>query len=505
MDQDMLIELKNVSKHFPGVKALQDVNLQVKKGEVHAIVGENGAGKSTIMNIMFGTYPQTEGKIFWKGKEVRFRTPLDAQNMGIGMVHQENSLFPFLDVQNNIFMGHYPASGAMIKRDEVKRKTVELLEELHLEHIRPGTTVADLGMADKQLIEIAKALSQHPDFIMFDEPTAALTNKETAILMDIIRDLKQKGVGIVYVSHRLNEIFELADTVTILRDGQHVVTGPVGDFDNDKVVQYMVGRQLDDQMHSLKKNAKHGPEDKTILEVRSLSKKGAFEDVSFELKKGEVLGFAGLVGAGRSEILEAIFGYEPADSGEIFVEGKKMNMVHPQVATEAGLGLIPEERKVKGLFLELSVRDNINIATIRECKTGTLVNRKKEIERAEQSVKQLNIKTPTVEKAIINLSGGNQQKAILSRWLLAKPKILMLDEPTHGIDVGAKAEIYSIIDNLTKEGVSVILVSSELPELLLLSDRIAIMYHGKMTGIVERSELNDDAQEVIMRYATGQG
>ena len=218
-----------------------------------------------------------------------------------------------------------------------------------------------------------------------------------------------------------------------------------------------------------------------------------------------MLGFAGLVGAGRSEILEAIFGYEPADSGEIFVEGKKMNMVHPQVATEAGLGLIPEERKVKGLFLELSVRDNINIATIRECKTGTLVNRKKEIERAEQSVKQLNIKTPTVEKAIINLSGGNQQKAILSRWLLAKPKILMLDEPTHGIDVGAKAEIYSIIDNLTKEGVSVILVSSELPELLLLSDRIAIMYHGKMTGIVERSELNDDAQEVIMRYATGQG
>ncbi len=501
MDNDVLMQLEGISKFFPGVKALQDVNLTVRKGEVHAIVGENGAGKSTIMNIMFGAYPQDEGKIIWKGEEVHFKNPLEAQNTGIGMVHQENSLLPYLDVQNNIFMGHYPSAGPMIKRKEVRSKTIELLDELYLENISPGTVVASLGMADKQLVEIAKALSQHPDFIMFDEPTAALTTKETEVLMQIITDLKKKKIGIVYVSHRLNEIFEISDNVTILRDGKCVISGGIKEFNNDKVVEYMVGRQLDDQMHNLKKNKKADNEDKTVLKVEHLSKKDEFQDVSFELKKGEILGFAGLVGAGRTQVMEAIFGYEPADSGTIFVDGKKLKITHPNVATRAGMGLIPEERKVKGLFPELSVKDNINIATIEECRSGAFVSRKKEKEFAEKSVAKLNIKTPSIEKTIFDLSGGNQQKAILSRWLLAHPKILLLDEPTHGIDVGAKAEIYSIIDNLTNEGVSVILVSSELPELLLLSDRIAVMYRGRLVGMLDRKEFS---QEKVMYYATGQ-
>ena len=453
------------------------------------------------MNIMFGVYQPNKGKIIWKGNEINFKNPLEAQNRGIGMVHQENSLFPYLDVQNNIFMGHYPKSGPLIKKNEVKKKTVELLKELHITGINPSTAVSNLGVADKQLIEIIKALSHHPDFIMFDEPTAALTTKETENLMRIIRKLKENGVGIVYVSHRLDEIFELSDTVTILRDGNHIITGPIKEFNIDKVVEYMVGRKLDDQMHRLKKNKTATQNNETVLEVKNLTKKGTFENVSFELKKGEVLGFAGLVGAGRSEVMEAIFGNVPADSGEIFIEGKKMKITHPKTAVEAGIGFIPEERKVKALFLDLTVKDNIIMATLKNCISRILLSRKKERETAEDAVKQLDIKTPSINQTAVNLSGGNQQKTIISRWLLSKPKILLLDEPTHGIDVGAKADIYSIIDKLTDEGVSVILVSSELPELLLMSDRIAVMYHRKMVGLFNREEFS---QEKIMYYATGQ-
>lgn len=501
MDSEVLMELQGISKFFPGVKALQDMNLKFKKGEVHAIVGENGAGKSTIMNIMFGTYPQNKGKIIWKGEEINFKNPLDAQNIGIGMVHQENSLLPYLDVQNNIFMGHYPSNGPLIKTKEVKNETLELLNELHIDNINPGTIVAELGMADKQLIEIAKALARHPDFIMFDEPTAALTAKETKVLMQIIHDLKQKGVGVVYVSHRLNEIFEISDTITILRDGRHVITGKKDEFNTKKVVEHMVGRQLDDQIQNLKMQKKCESDSEVILKVENLNKKGEFENISFELKKGEVLGFAGLIGAGRSQLLEAIFGFEPADGGSIYIEGRKQKIRHPEVAIKAGLGFVPEERKVKGLFPGLSVKDNINIVTIKECKSGIFISHKKEKEAAEKSVNKLNIRTPDIERAVVNLSGGNQQKTIISRWLLMNPKILLMDEPTHGIDVGAKAEIYKIIDNLTNEGVSVILVSSELPELLLLSDRIAVMYRGKLAGLLNRDEFS---QEKIMYYATGQ-
>ena len=500
MTNEVLMELVEISKRFPGVMAVDRVNIKISKGEVHAILGENGAGKSTLMNIMFGYYPQDGGKIFWKGNEIKFDNPLEAQEVGIGMVHQENSLLPDLDVQDNIFLGHFPVNGLMINRNVIKTRTLELLNELYIgDFVKPDTIVHDLTMAQKQLVEIAKALSSNPQFIMFDEPTASLTSNETEILMKIIKDLKEKGVGIIYVTHRLNEIFGLADTVTILRDGKHIISGPISEFDNEKVIKYMVGRQLEEQIYGLDKVREDRSNLQTVLKVENLTKIRHFNNVSFDLKRGEILGFAGLVGAGRSEVLEAIFGYEPADSGEIYVKGDKIKITHPMISTQANMGLIPEERKLKGLFLELSVKDNINV--VEDCKSGMFINRKKRKENAEESVKKLEIKTSSIEQAIMNLSGGNQQKVILSRWLLANPEILLVDEPTHGIDVGAKAEIYKIIDKLTNEGISILLVPSELPELILLCDRIAIMYHGKMVGILNREEFS---QERIMSYATGQ-
>lgn len=502
MIKSTLLKIEGVHKSFPGVKVLDNINASFNMGEVHALIGENGAGKSTFMNILFGYYHADQGKLIWRGEEIKISSPLEAQKTGIAMIHQENSLIPYLSVMDNIFLGHFPSGGGFVKKNELKRKARKLLQELDIENIREDTIVERLSVAQKQLIEIVKALSTDPKLIMMDEPTAALTSKETETLMKIIRKLRDNGVSIVYVSHRLEEVFSISDKISILRDGNLVATRDVKDIQIDEAVALMVGRELDEQMHSsyVKKSIDEGAE--YVLKVEAFTKKNKFSDISFRLKKGEILGFGGLVGAGRSELMEAIFGFEPEDSGKLFFKGDEVKIKSPVHAISMGMAMVPEERKVKGIFGDMSVGGNINISSYRKLKSGALISRKKENNAADSYIKLLNVKTTDRNKLISNLSGGNQQKAILGRWLQTKPEILILDEPTHGIDVGAKAEIYRIIRELSESGISIILISSELPELLLLSDRIAIMQNGRLNGIIEPEDAF--TQENVMMYATGQ-
>lgn len=502
MNKSVLLKIEGAHKSFPGVKVLDDINVSFKAGEVHALIGENGAGKSTFMNILFGYYHAEEGKLIWNGEEIRIESPLEAQKTGIAMIHQENSLIPYLSVMDNIFLGHYPSGGGFVNKNELKRKAQKLLEELEIDNIQEETIVERLSVAQKQLIEIAKALSTNPKLIMMDEPTAALTSKETETLMKIIRKLRDNGVSIVYVSHRLEEIFSISDRISILRDGHLVATRDIGDIQIEEAVALMVGRELDKHMHSVTNRKGIDERAEQVLRVENFTKKDKLNDVSFELRKGEILGFGGLVGAGRSELVEAIFGFEPEDSGKLFLKGSEVKIKSPVYAISMGMAMVPEERKIKGIFGDLSVGGNINISSYDKLKSGALISKKKENDAADKYIKLLNVKTTDRDKLISNLSGGNQQKAILGRWLQTKPEILILDEPTHGIDVGAKAEIYKIIRELSKSGISIILISSELPELLMLSDRIAIMQNGNLNGIIE----SEDAftQENVMLYATGQ-
>ncbi len=501
MENSELLRVEHISKSFPGVKVLNDINIDFRKGEVHAILGENGAGKSTLMNILFGYYRAEEGSLIWEGKKVSLHSPLEAQHIGISMIHQENSLVPYLSVMDNIYLGHYPKNGAFIDKRKLRENAVDLLRELEVPDIGPDTPVEKLSVAQKQLVEIVKALSLKPKLLMMDEPTAALTAKETHTLMNIIGKLRREGTAIVYVSHRMEEVFEVADKITVLRDGVMIKTVDKTDIDIDEAVRLMVGRDLENQMSSMEKRDPASISSEVILEVRGLSRKNKFEDISFAARKGEILGFGGLVGAERSELMESIFGFDKIDSGEVLIKGRAVQIKSPYDAARYKLALVPEERKVKGLFPDLSVGDNINIASYKKLKKGKLIDKKLETEAAQRYVEKLNIKTTNTRKRIGDLSGGNQQKAVLSRWLQTEPEILILDEPTHGIDVGAKAEIYGIIRDLADQGITILLISSELPELLMLSDRIVVMSMGKISGIVEPQ---DYSEENIMMHATGQ-
>ncbi|MEX1307927.1 MAG: sugar ABC transporter ATP-binding protein [Eubacteriales bacterium] len=498
MNQTEILRIEALSKSFPGVQALTDITISFKQGTVHSILGENGAGKSTFMNIVYGVYPGDTGKLIWHGKETVFASPLEAQKHGIAMIHQENSLIPFLSVMDNIYLGHYPKKGAFIDTSTLYKQAKALLEELNIYDISPTTEVVRLSVAQKQLVEIVKALSLKPRLIMMDEPTAALTQTETDALMKIIEMLRKNGVTIVYVSHRLEEVFDLSDEISILRDGKLVRTVGKDDITIDEAVRDMVGRDLEKQELVAHTQIK---QDEKILEVKNFSKKDKFHDISFDVKKGEVLGFGGLVGAGRSEIMEAIFGYEPADSGEIWLKGKKISIKHPSMAVAAKMGMVPEERKEKGLFLRLSVKENMNVVSYKRFKRFRLLKKKLENAAAQKYVDMLSVKTPTIEKRILELSGGNQQKAILARWMQTEPELLILDEPTHGVDVGAKAEIYKLIREMADSGVSILLISSEMPELIRLSDRIVIIADGRLKGVLDKHEMD---QEVIMQYATNQ-
>ncbi|UAN25398.1 sugar ABC transporter ATP-binding protein [Serratia ureilytica] len=489
-----VLEAEGISKQFPGVKALDKVSIKIKPGSVHALMGENGAGKSTLMKCLIGIYHPDEGSIKIKGRPVTFSDTLQALHSGISMIHQELNLVPYMTVAENIWLGREPARLGFVNHEQLNEQTRELLARLNIK-LRPETLVGELSIASQQMVEIAKAVSYNADVLIMDEPTSALTEGEVVHLFAIIRELREQGKGIIYISHKMDEIFAITDEVSIFRDGTFIACNKTENLTKQSLITMMVGRELTQMFPKFNNNI--GEE---VLRVAGLRRSGWFHDVSFSVKRGEILGVAGLVGAGRSEVMESLFGMHPADGGEIFIEGQAVKVDSPAKAIESGLAFLTEDRKKSGLFLVLSVVENMSIVNLSEYigKNG-FVSHVQMAKDCMAQIKKLNIKTPTMDQIINNLSGGNQQKVLIARWLLAQPKILILDEPTRGIDVGAKAEIYRLISELANRGVAIILVSSELPEILGMSDRVMVMHGGRITGILDK----DDAdQEKILALAS---
>ncbi len=500
MSRTCLLKIESISKRFPGVKALDNVSFEVLHGEVHAIVGENGAGKSTLMNILSGVYSPDEGKLTFDGKEVQFKDPRHAQETGIAMIHQELSLAQYLSVMENMFIGRLVRNKlGFVEHGKMYELCRNELEYLGIPGIQPDMLIKDLSVSEMQMVEIAKALSLNSRLLIMDEPTSSLTRKETEMLFATIRSLKQKGVSILYISHKMEEIFEISDRVTVMRDGTYIKTLNSAETNSRELVSLMVGREFNKMFQ---RNYRPSLADETpVLEVKELSHGKKVKDVSFKLHSGEILALTGLVGSGRTELLETIFGARKKDKGKIFIDDNEVNIDSPVQAIKLGIGLVPEGRKTQGLFLGMKVRENITIANLSRLCNLQFIKRKEEKHKAEEYVKRLRVKTTDIEQQVQFLSGGNQQKTIIARWLLNQPKVLFLDEPTHGVDVGAKTEIYEIIDRLAEEGVSIVLISSELPEVLTLADRILVMHNGMITGELQRSEAD---QEKIMQYATNQ-
>ena len=501
MSEKIICSISHVCKEFPGVKALDDVNFDVREGEIHAIVGENGAGKSTLMNILSGVYKPTSGKIIFDGKEVSPNAPIEASALGIAMIHQELSLSHTLSVAENIFQARQPKGRfGLIDKKKLYADSRALLDQVGLKDMDPSTLVRNINVSQQQQVEIAKALSQNARFLILDEPTSALTPNETKVLFGIMADLKRKGFTMLYISHKLDEIMSISDRITVLRDGKYIGTLVTKETTITDMISMMVGREYSGgytRMHYMDDNdyTKARP----LMEVKNLSVKGKVEDVSFTLYEGEVLGLAGLVGAGRSEVLQAVFGADPRVSGQVFVNGEELTRKNTSEAIRHGIGLVPEGRKTQGLYLKFSVEDNMTIVWLNSTlKSLGLINSKSEAEHAQAYRERLRVKTPSLEQRIVNLSGGNQQKAIIARWLMNEPKILFLDEPTQGIDVGAKNEIYEIIDELAASGVSVVMVSSEMQENISLCDRIVVLYEGKITGTIRHEQANEKSVMALM-------
>ena len=492
---EYILEVDNVRKEFPGVIALDDVQLKIRPGSVHALMGENGAGKSTLMKIIAGIYNPDKGEVRFAGKKLDIKTPIDALNSGIAMIHQELNLMNTMTVAENVWIRREPKNAlGLIDHDQMNKQTQALFDELNL-NLDPRAMVGDLTVAQKQMIEISKAVSYNSDVLIMDEPTSAITESEVERLFTIIRDLKSKGVGIVYITHKMDELFEIADELTVFRDGQYVGTEPASNVTKDDVIRMMVGREITDMFPKIE--CEIGD---VALEVKHLSNGRHFKDVNFQLRRGEILGVAGLVGSGRSEVAEAIFGVKPADSGEIFINGEKVDITKPSDATQHGLAFLTEDRKESGCFLILDCLENIQMALITQGmvnKTG-FVEQGKVTQMVEEYVEKLRIKTPSLSEIVENLSGGNQQKLLIARWLLTNPKILILDEPTRGIDVGAKSEIHRLITQLAGQGVAILMISSELPEVLGMSDRIMVMHEGCVSGFLDRSEAD---QMSVMKLA----
>lgn len=503
----VLLEIKNVSKTFPGVKALENVSLEINKNEIHAICGENGAGKSTLINILGGIYPYGtyEGEIFLDGKKVEFKNPKDAEKAGISVIHQELTLFEELNIVENIFMGSQKVKGASIDWESMYKETKEWLKKLKMEEQNIFTKIKHLGVGKQQLIEIAKALVKNSMILILDEPTASLTEKEIRTLFKILKELKDEGVTCIYISHKLDEIFEIADKVSVLRDGKLIGTNNVNKVTENELIKMMVGREID-QMFPKRANV---PEE-IIFEVKNYSvyeeynnDRKVVDNISFNLKRGEILGFAGLIGAGRTELMRSIIGFYPGKrEGEVYLNSKKIELSSPKNALEVGIAYLSEDRKRFGIIPTMSVRENITIAFIKEFTDYFHINKEKEILETLKMINQLNIKTSSLETKITTLSGGNQQKTLIGRNLITTPRILIMDEPTRGIDVGAKQEIYVLMNNLTDQGISIIMVSSELPEIIGMSDRIIVMHEGKFMGEIENRDHNTK-QEDIMYLATG--
>jgi len=491
---EYILEMKNISKQFPGVKALNNVQLKIKKGEVHVLVGENGAGKSTLMKILNGVYSKDTGEIIFKGKPMEIRNPREAQEAGISIIYQELNLIPKLSIAENIFLGREPLKkNRMIDWKLIYKNTEELLIRLDID-LDPTTKINRLGIAQQQMIEIAKALSFKSDVIVMDEPTSALTDKEINKLFTVIKQLKKSGVAIIYISHRLEEIKQIGDRLTVLRDGNYIGTYEVKDIDIDTIIQLMVGRKVDEKYPK-----EHAEISDTVLDVCNL-KNAKLKNISFSLKKGEILGLAGLMGAGRTELARAIFGADPIDSGEIYINGIKKNITSPLDAITNGIGLLPEDRRTQGLVQKMSVLENITLPSLDSFVDRIFLKKKRETIKSREFIEQVNIKTPSPFSKVSFLSGGNQQKVVLAKWLCANVEIIIFDEPTRGIDVGAKVEIYKLICNMAKAGKAILLISSELPEILGMCDRILVMHEGRITGELSRQEAT---QEKILSYATG--
>lgn len=496
-----VLEVKNVSKDFSGVYALKNVDLQIFPGEVTAIIGENGAGKTTLMKIVSGVYTQFDGTVFLNGEEISFSNPKDAAEKGVVIIHQELNLIPHLTITENLFLGQELTNKfGLLDYPEMNKKAKELLVGLQLD-IPPITPINQLRVGQQQLVEIARALLLESKILIMDEPTSAISDHEVKLLFKIIMDLKAKGVAVVYISHKLKELFEIADRFAVLRDGRNAGSGMMEGTSRDQLIQMMVGRDLRNSFN--KSEVKHGEE---VLRVQNLSfqnpeNKNDFlvRDISFTLNKGEVLGIAGLMGAGRTEVLEAIFGLYPNYvTGKIWIEGKEVQIISVNDAIAAGIGLVPEDRKLQGLILTMNVEKNSTLASLEKVSRFSFISQKKEAELSNKYIKKMNTKVATVKMSVQKLSGGNQQKVVIAKWLATKPKILLLDEPTRGIDVGAKSEIYNLIGELAAQGMGIIVVSSELPEILAISDNILVLSESKLTARLRRGEASE---EVIMKAA----
>lgn len=489
----MLLKLENITKKFPGVLALDNINFELDKGEVHALLGENGAGKSTLIKIIGGVHTADNGKIYYDGKEVSFQSPSEAIRNGIATIHQELNLFEDLTVAENIYVGNINKS--IINKKELIKQAKKIISENNF-NIKADTIVKKLNTSEKQLVAIAKALSIKSKIIIMDEPTASITEHETQNLFKIVKQLKSKGIGIIFISHRLEEIFDIADRVTVLRDGKYIGSGLVSEFDQEKLIDMMVGRKIDDMFPKYNKL-----EDEIIFSIENLNIGKMVKNVSFNVKRGEIFGIAGLVGSGKSEIPLGIYGYMPAKWKKLIVNGKEIKKIRdPSKALEDGIALVPEDRKSMGLVLELDIMKNIVIQNTKLVeKKGILFwNKAKKI--AKEEIEKYSIKATSYTQKIKNLSGGNQQKVVLSKVLKRNPKVVFLVEPTRGIDVGAKVEVYNIINKLANEGNGVIFISSELPEIVSLCDRVLVMHRGKSMGILSKKDIN---QENILKLATG--
>ncbi|MCE5285998.1 MAG: xylose ABC transporter ATP-binding protein [Pelosinus sp.] len=502
---DFILEMKNIVKDFSGVKALNNVSFQVKRGEIHALCGENGAGKSTLMKVLSGVYPHGayQGEIFVNNEQLTIKSIADAEQAGIAIIHQELALFKELPVYENIFMGNEINSQGIINVPAMLQRTQELLQEMKLD-VSPYIPVKTLGTGQQQLVEIAKALSKHAKLLILDEPTASLSEGEVDILMDILKQLRAKGVTCIYISHKLDEVFRIADTVTVIRDGQSIGTEATNGLTKDDIIRMMVGREITDlypkEEHATKEEV-FVVKNYTVYDVSNPTKK-LVDNASFSVKKGEVLGFAGLVGAGRTELVSAIYGFHDGKLiGEVLLEGKKLKINHPNDSLDHGIAMVPEDRKRHGIIALMSVKQNMTLANIENYR-GKLdcIDDCKELSDANTYMAKLKIKAPGLDALIKNLSGGNQQKVVLAKYLLRKLKVLILDEPTRGIDVGAKYEIYNLINQLAAQGIAIIMISSDLPEILGMADRIIVMNEGKIKGEFINKNLN---QEQIMHCAVG--
>ena len=494
MEERNILELKHISKQYTGVKALDDVSISFRRGEVHALMGENGAGKSTLIKTLSGAIQPNDGEIVFEGTTYTHMEPHQAMELGIHVIYQEFNMMPELSVAENIFMGQQLGGGVLFNKSITEERAQKILDGMHVK-INAKETVKNLSVANMQLVENAKALTRDVKVLVMDEPTAPLTDAEVETLFEIVQMLKSKGVTIIYISHRIAEVFQISDRVSVLRDGKFIKTVMTNEVDRDELIRLMVGREVSDTYP--KRDFAPG---EVVLELRDVCGNGV-ENVSFAVRSGEIFGLSGLVGAGRTETMRMIFGADPIDSGEVLLNGQPVHPKHPAEAVKLGIGLIPEDRKQQGLLLDLPIFTNISMATMRDISHFTVVNSRAEKENVNRLVEAVTIKTPSIAQLVRNLSGGNQQKVVLAKWLAANCKVLIFDEPTRGIDVGARHEIYKLMNELCRQGIAIVMISSDMEEILGMSDRIMVLCEGHQAGVLEREAFS---QETILSLASGQ-